>query len=85
MTWEQIREAHPNQWVVFEALAAHDEDGRWCVDLMQPVGAFDDFSKVWERYQLFHQLDRSRDYGFYHTSNEELEIGIIDAFGRIQS
>jgi len=38
---------------------------------------------AWEIYEKAHQADLNREYYVLHTDREELNIGIIDAFGRV--
>ncbi|MEM6282701.1 MAG: hypothetical protein AAF787_10950 [Chloroflexota bacterium] len=86
MNWEQIREEHPNQWVVFEALAAHDEDKKRIIDKLSLVNAFgEDSISAWKHYAQLHRENPHSEYYVYHTTHEKLDIGIIDGLGRILS
>ncbi len=86
MTWEQIRQEYPNRWVVIEALDAHTDGGRRVIDRLVLIAAFgDDWLPAWNRYKLLHGASPQREYFIFHTDREQLDVGVIDGFGRILS
>jgi hypothetical protein len=86
MTWQELRTLYPDRWVLIEALEAATRDGHRVISLLQLVGDFDNnWPRAWEQYKLLHEADRQREYYILHTSNETLDIGVIDAFGHILS
>lgn len=86
MTWEQIREQYPHRWVVIEALDAHTDGDRRVIDRLILVADFsDDWKPAWERYKSLHHASPEREFYMLHTDREQLDIGVIDNFGRIVS
>ena len=74
MRWSEVREAHPDQWVVMEALDAHSEPGRWVVELMSVVDTCPDGLAAMHRYGELRRAYRGREFFFFHTSNREIVI-----------
>jgi len=86
MNWQDIRQQYPNRWVVIEALQAHTKGTQRIIDSLALVGAFDaDFDPAWECYRCVHAADPYREYYPVHTGRTTLEIGVLDAFGRVLS
>jgi len=83
MTWDDIREQHPDRWVVIEATSAHTDEANRVLDEIVLLATFDDSVAAWDYYQSLHREHPEREYYPYHTSREQLDIGVIDAFGRI--
>lgn len=76
ITYQEAREQYPNQWIVFEALDSYIEDEKFIVPHFEVMGAFKNSSDMWKFYKNVHQANKSREYGFYHTSNAELIIEV---------
>jgi hypothetical protein len=84
MTWQELRTLYPDRWVLVEALEATTQRGHRTISLLQLVGDYDNnWYQAWAQYKTLHHTDRQREYYVLHTSNETLDIGVIDAFGRI--
>jgi hypothetical protein len=83
MNWQQIRETYPGNWVVVEALNAHTEGVNRVLDQLELVAAFgDDSHAAWAHYERIHKSDRTRELYVLHTDRQDLNIGILDTFGR---
>lgn len=83
MNWDQIRELHPQSWVVVEALEAHTENGQRIINVMSLHDVCgSDWKSAWERYKELHAADRWKEYYVLHTDRVELNIGVVDTFGR---
>jgi hypothetical protein len=83
MNWQKIRELHPHNWVVLLALDGRTEKGQRIINqfaLMDVCG--EDWKAAWERYKELHAADKWKEYYVLHTDREELNIGVMDAFGR---
>lgn len=74
MTWQQVRQAHPNRWLVFEAKAARSERGQRVLDAIDVVVSVDDALQAMERYLDMHKREPARELYVAHTSRETLEI-----------
>ena len=86
MTWQELQTVYPDRWLLVEALEAATQGGHRVISLLQLVGDFEaNWFEAWEQYKVLHHADRQREYYVLHTSNETLDIGVIDAFGRILS
>ncbi|MEO0562006.1 MAG: hypothetical protein AAF125_07830 [Chloroflexota bacterium] len=83
MTWDEIRTAYPNRWVVIEATEAHTDGARRVLDQIALIAAFgDDYMIAWKRYKALHHASPEREYYVAHTDREQLDIGVLDMFGR---
>ena len=84
MDWQTIREIYPSRWLVVEAIGAFTEAGQRIIPQLEVVGIFeDDWHPAWELYKQVHGEDRWREYYILDTDREELNIGVMDAFGRV--
>jgi hypothetical protein len=84
MDWQTIRELYPSRWLIVEAIDAYTEGGHRVIPQLKVVGVFeDDWHPAWELYKQVHHEDRWREYYMLHTDREELNIGVMDAFGRV--
>jgi hypothetical protein len=83
MNWQQIREQYPNRWVVVEALNAVTQGAQRVINELALDGVFDDWESAWREYTSLHNADKWREYYMLHTDRAELNIGVIDSFGRV--
>ncbi|MHB8764615.1 MAG: hypothetical protein ACYDA8_09830 [Deferrisomatales bacterium] len=75
MTWHEVREAYPRQWLVVEALEAHTHaDGRREVTRLAVVEACADAREAMSGYQALHHEYPQRELYFLHTEREDLYI-----------
>jgi len=84
MTWEQICQQYPHTWVLVEALHAYTQGSQRVIPelkLVQTFGA--DWQRAWEHYKTVHHGDHNREYYVLHTDRPELDIGVLDSFGRV--
>lgn len=80
MTWQEVRELCPEQWVLIEAIEAHTE-GEWriCKNL-RLIDRFDDQLEGWAEYKQLHREYPNRELFVLHTDREELEVKISYPF-----
>lgn len=83
MTWAEVRALCPEQWVLIETIDAITEKGRRIIPNMKLIAACTDWDVIWQHYKDLHAKDKWVEYLVVHTSNQELNIGVIDALGRI--
>jgi hypothetical protein len=84
MDWQTVREKYPHRWVVIEAYDARTLGSERIIDQLEVVGMFNDkWKPAWEHYKQLHHMDKEREYYVVHTDRADLEIGVMDAFGRI--
>lgn len=75
MTWEDIKKAHPSQWLIIEAIEAHTEGDKRLLDNITVVETFqNDNNKAMLEYVKLHRRHRKRELYVVHTSREELGI-----------
>lgn len=75
MIWEEVRKAHENQWLIIEALEAHESGEKKIIDHMTVDDTFyDDNNKALLEYVKLHKRNRERQLFVVHTSVLELEI-----------
>lgn len=83
MNWQEIRDQYPNRWLLLEAYGAYTEKGKRVFPHLEVVGDFgDNSSAAWARYRTLKDLDPRREYFMYHTSNEKIDIQVLDQFMR---
>ena len=82
MTWKDVKKVYPDQWVLLEVVEAHSEGEKRIDEHMNVIGSFaDDGDKAFEKYIEMHKVRKEIEYYIYHTSNENLNIGIKKRFG----
>ncbi len=74
MNWPQVRQAHPDQWLVIEALEAHSVERRRILDRIAVVETCPDGQAAMRCYRQLHREHPLREFYFVHTSRDELEI-----------
>jgi hypothetical protein len=83
MTWDKVRADFRAQWVVVEALNAYTQNGKRLLSELVVEGSSNDWQVAWAKYKDLHHADKFKEYYVLHTSNEHLDIGVMDAFGRV--
>jgi len=84
MTWEEIRQQFPHSWLLVEAIEAYTEGAQRIIprlSVIQDSGS--DWRSAWDEYKRLHHLDKNREFYVLHTDREALDIGVLDAFGRV--
>ena len=76
MKWQEIRTHYPDQWVLVEALQAHNEGDRRIIEDFAVVDTFPDSVSGLRAYEELHQRAPEREYLVVHTSREELDITV---------
>ena len=75
MNWNQVKESHPNQWVVVEALEAHTTpDSIRHIESVSIIDVADDGADAMTKYRKLHLKNPSREYYFLHTKMDSLDI-----------
>jgi hypothetical protein len=74
MRWPEVRAAHPDQWLVIEALDAHSTNDRRVFDRLAVVEVCADGPATMKRYAALHREHPERELCFVHTGMVELEI-----------
>ena len=72
MRWSDIRAAHPDHWLVIEALEAHSENDHRIFDRVSVVDVCVDSRSAMKRYGELHRQDPNRELCFVHTSRADL-------------
>ncbi len=74
MLWTEIRTAHPDQWLVIEALEAHSERDHRIFDRIAVVEVCTDGRTAMKRYGQLQREDPQRELCYVHTSKDKLEF-----------
>ena len=74
MTWNEIRQHFPQQWLLVEATQAHSESNRRILDQMAVLGSYPSGKTAMDGYLDLHRRMPERELFVLHTSREELEI-----------
>lgn len=76
MEWQEVRAQFPEQWVLIEAISAHDEADKRVVEQVAVLGTFSDSATAMRRYALLHREQPQREMFVFHTSRAKLDITI---------
>ena len=74
MRWSEVRAAHPDRWLVFEAVEAHSLGNQRVFERIAVVEVCPDGRSTMERYRALHRERPDRELCFAHTGIVELEI-----------
>ena len=74
MRWTEIRAAHPDQWLVVEALEAHSANDHRVFDRVGIIEVCPDGRAAMKRYGELRREHPNREFCFVHTSKAELEF-----------
>ncbi len=74
MRWSEVRKAHPNQWLVIEAIKARSEASQRVLEAISVLETCADGSEALRRYRSLHQQYPEREFYYVHTSRERLDI-----------
>lgn len=75
MKWSDIRESHPGQWLVIEAIAARSLQTQFrVIDDASVVATCTDGSDAFARYRQLHRAHPGREFYFVHTSRKTLKL-----------
>ncbi|HWO18221.1 MAG TPA: hypothetical protein VNO30_05575 [Kofleriaceae bacterium] len=74
MRWQDVRAAHPDQWLVIEALEAHSENDHRILDRIAVIDVCPDGRTTMKRYGELRRMHPQREFCFVHTSMVELNI-----------
>ena len=74
MTWQQVRQHFPEQWLLVEAIESHSEDNRWILDKLAVLNTFPDGAEAWREYVRLHKLFPQREFLPVHTCKTTLDI-----------
>jgi len=74
MKWQEIREHHPQQWILVEAIKAHSEANKRILEQLAVVGTFPDSVAAMQSYTQLHYEAPERELYVFHASRETLDI-----------
>lgn len=81
MQWRQIRERHPDRWLLVEALEAHSAGGKRRLEDLAVVEEPGDAREAMAAYLEHHRRAPQRELYLVHTLREELEVDERDWLG----
>lgn len=74
MRWQEIRNHHPRQWLLVEAIEARSESGKRILEQLAVVHAFPDSASAMQAYARLHRQAPERELYVFHTSRETLDL-----------
>jgi hypothetical protein len=74
MTWNEVRQHYPNQWLLIEALKTHNENDSHIIDDLAVINTFSDSMPAMDEYSELHKQAPNRELYVLHTSREKLDI-----------
>lgn len=81
MIWQQVRESYPSQWVVLEAVEAHNVDNKRIFENISVVDAVSDSLSAMKKYKILHQKYPYREFLFASTVNDKLNVTVHQRVG----
>lgn len=76
MTWNDVKKAYPDQWLIIEAIEAHTQVDKRILDNITVVDSFQNNNEALMGYVKLHRKNRERELYAVHTSR--VELGIIE-------
>lgn len=76
MTWEQIRQQYPAQWVLMEALKVHTENGRRIFEQLSVLNTCTANADVFPRYKELKRQFPQKEIIFYHASRPVMDVAV---------
>ncbi len=77
MIWQQVRETYPSQWVVLEAVEAHNVENKRIFENISVVNAVDDSLSAMKKYRVHHKKHPDRAFLFASTVNDKLDVTAV--------
>jgi hypothetical protein len=74
MTYQQIRQSHPETWLLLEALKAHSSGQQRILEELAVVNVFDDAYIALVAYKNLQKANPDRELYVVHSSKPELEV-----------
>jgi hypothetical protein len=81
MTWAEVRQRYPNEWVLVEATKARSEAGQRIPEALAVLEVLPDATSAWQAYSKLHKDMPGRELFPVHTSKADLEIKELYHFG----
>lgn len=81
MIWQQVKDSYPDQWVVLEAVEAHNVENKRIFENLSVVDAVTDSLTAMKKYQSLHKKHPEREFLFACTANEKLDVTVHDWIG----
>jgi len=74
MLWEEVRQAYPDKWVVFEAMEAHSDNDYRITEDIAVIDSYEDSMNAFRRHHELQKEKPNRELYFFHTSRQKLDI-----------
>ena len=70
MNWAEVLQAYPDQWVLVEVLAAHEEEHQRVLDEVVVVETCADGANAWCAYDRWQAAQPQREFYFAHETSQ---------------
>lgn len=74
MTWTEIRDRYPSQWLLVEAIKAYSEAGKRILEDLAVINTFPDSVTAMKGYQELRHEAPQRELLVLHTDRQHLDI-----------
>jgi hypothetical protein len=74
MTYSEVRQAHPNTWLLLEAFKAHSQDEYRILEDLAVLNVFETSLDALKAYRELHHINPTRELYVAHSSKPELII-----------
>jgi hypothetical protein len=82
MTWQEVRQRYPNEWLLIEATRARSAEGKRIIEAIAVLEVLPDARAAWEAYSRLHKEAPQRELFPISTEKENLEIKEMHRFER---
>ncbi|MFT5163314.1 MAG: hypothetical protein ACI9FJ_001903 [Alteromonadaceae bacterium] len=76
MLWNEVRKTYPEQWVVLEAISAHDVGNKRIFEDVAVVDAVDSSVTAQQKYRELHNQYPAREFLFVSTIKTQLDVTV---------
>jgi hypothetical protein len=76
MLWQEVRDTYPTQWVVLEAISAHNVDNKRIFEDISVVKAVEDSMAAHSKYRELHRKYPEREFLFVSTEKALLDVTV---------
>ncbi len=81
MTWNEVRQHFPEQWLLVEATQAHSKANRRILDQLAVLGSYSSGKTAMDGYLDIHRSMPERELFVLHTSRGALDIEALRWLG----
>jgi len=74
MKWQEVRQSHPDRWLLVEAAQAHSDADQRILDDLVVLDTYEDSAVAMRDYAQMHRKRPDKELYVLHTSREEIKV-----------